>query len=110
MYGLAFGPEVLSGLFFFRDTVTAVSYLKKLKDEIVPAIKSRMNLEETFYMHDGAPAHCAQSVRQFPHKTFPDRWIGRRGPIEWPARSPDLTPTDYFFMGSDQRPRVCKKT
>ena len=25
------------------------------------------------------------------------RWIGRRGFIEWPARSPDLTPCDYWF-------------
>ena len=30
---------------------------------------------------------------------LPGRWIGRRGPIEWPARSPDLTPLDFFFWG-----------
>lgn len=30
-------------------------------------------------------------------KTFPNRWIERRGPIEWPTRSPDLTPLDYFL-------------
>ncbi|CAF4797591.1 unnamed protein product, partial [Rotaria sp. Silwood2] len=22
---------------------------------------------------------------------------GRRGPLDWPARSPDLTPTDFFL-------------
>ena len=27
------------------------------------------------------------------------RWIGRRGAIEWPARSPDLTPCDFFLWG-----------
>ena len=27
------------------------------------------------------------------------RWIGRRGTIEWPARSPDLTPLDFFLWG-----------
>ncbi|CAF2800673.1 unnamed protein product [Rotaria sp. Silwood2] len=85
------------GPFFFHDTVTAESYLEKLNDEIFPAIENRMNLEETFYMHDGAPPHYAQPVRQFLHETFPDRWIGRRGPIDWPARSPDLTPTDFFL-------------
>ena len=26
-------------------------------------------------------------------------WIDRRGPIDWPARSPDLTPMDFFFWG-----------
>jgi hypothetical protein len=25
--------------------------------------------------------------------------IGRRGTVEWPARSPDLTPLDYFLWG-----------
>ena len=25
--------------------------------------------------------------------------IGRRGPIEWPARSPDLTPLDFYLWG-----------
>ena len=25
------------------------------------------------------------------------RWLGRRGPHEWPARSPDLTPCDFFL-------------
>ena len=30
---------------------------------------------------------------------FPGRWLGRRGPHEWPARSPDLTPCDFFLWG-----------
>ena len=31
--------------------------------------------------------------------TFPNRWIGRQGPIEWPARSPELTPPDFYLWG-----------
>jgi hypothetical protein len=85
------------GPFFFHDTVTAESYLEKLNDKIVPAIENRMNLEEIFDMHDGAPPHYAQSVRKFLHETFPDRWIGLRGRIDWPARSSDLTLTDFFL-------------
>ena len=30
---------------------------------------------------------------------FPGRWIGRGGPIPWPASSPDLNPLDYFLWG-----------
>ena len=26
------------------------------------------------------------------------RWIGHRGPVFWPPRSPDLTPTFFFFV------------
>jgi len=25
------------------------------------------------------------------------KWIGRRGTVQWVARSPDLTPLDYFL-------------
>ena len=32
-------------------------------------------------------------------KSSSARWIGRRGPIDWPARSPDLTSADYFLWG-----------
>jgi hypothetical protein len=28
-----------------------------------------------------------------------DHWIGRGGPVAWPARSPDLTPLDFFLWG-----------
>ena len=31
--------------------------------------------------------------------SFPNRWIGRGGPIEWPPRSPDLTALDYYIWG-----------
>jgi len=37
------------------------------------------------------------NVRAFLNNVFRARWIGRRGEIEWPARSPDLTPLDYFL-------------
>lgn len=28
---------------------------------------------------------------------FPNRWIGRRGFVECKAKSPDLSPMDFFF-------------
>ena len=31
--------------------------------------------------------------------TFPERWIGRDGPIPWPPRFPDITPLDFFLRG-----------
>ena len=30
---------------------------------------------------------------------FPLRLISRRGNVEWPARSPDLAPCDFFLWG-----------
>ena len=39
-------------------------------------------------MQDGAPAHFSRIVREFLNNNYTNRWIGRRGPIAWPARGP----------------------
>lgn len=38
-------------------------------------------------------------MRQTLNDKFSGRWIGRNSPINWPARSPDLTPSDFFLWG-----------
>ena len=37
--------------------------------------------------------------RELKYRTKIMDWIGRRGSIDWPPRSPDLTPMDFFFVG-----------
>ena len=51
---------------------------------------------ELIFQHDGAPAHFYRQVREFLNAHYEERWIGRGGPIIWPARSPDLNVLDYF--------------
>ncbi|RVE42810.1 hypothetical protein evm_012546 [Chilo suppressalis] len=46
------------------------------------------------FQNDGAP-----QVRRHLDQTYHNRWIGRRGPIAWPPRSPDLNPIDFFIWG-----------
>ena len=53
-----------------------------------------------WFQQDGALPHFANIVRNFLDSTFPGRWIGRRGSVDWPPRSPDLTPLDFFFWGA----------
>ena len=48
---------------------------------------------------DGAPLHWGLAIRQLLNDTFPERWIGRDGPIPWPPRSPDITPLEFFLWG-----------
>lgn len=48
---------------------------------------------------DGAPAHFAAPVQDWLNEEFPDRWIGRNGPVRWSPRSPDITPLDFFLWG-----------
>lgn len=52
-----------------------------------------------YYMHDGAPAHYSVEIRTFLDEHYNGRWIGRRGPISWPPRSPDLNPLDFYLWG-----------
>ena len=42
---------------------------------------------------------CVYCNIWFLDATFPNRWIGRDGPIPWPPRSPDITPIDFFLWG-----------
>ena len=36
-------------------------------------------------------------VRRWLGRQFTGQWIGRRGPVEWPPRSPDRNPLDFNF-------------
>ena len=50
-------------------------------------------------MHDGAPAHFSVVLRNYLQTVYPNRWIGRGGPQEWPPRSPDLNSLDFILWG-----------
>ena len=41
----------------------------------------------------------SRMARQFLNQHFANKWIGRGGPIAWPARSPDLNPLDFYLWG-----------
>ena len=49
-------------------------------------------MQQVILQQDGAPAHYLREVCAFLDEQFPDRWIGRRGPVEWAPHLPDLTP------------------
>lgn len=52
-----------------------------------------------FFQQDGCPAHSSRTVTRFLNEKYGEKWIGRYGPIHWPARSPDLTPLDFYVWG-----------
>lgn len=91
--------QEIVGPFFFDDTVTGESYLQMLGDFLVPELHSRGYEPDTImFQQDGAPPHFKLEVRHWLDETFL-QWIGRAGPFPWPARSPDLTPLDFFLWG-----------
>ncbi|GFV15007.1 DUF4817 domain-containing protein [Trichonephila clavipes] len=48
---------------------------------------------------NGATCHTARATIDLLKDTFDDRLISRFGPVNWPPRSCDLTPLDYFLWG-----------
>ncbi|GFV66277.1 uncharacterized protein TNCV_2736911 [Trichonephila clavipes] len=44
-------------------------------------------------------SHTARATIDLLKDTFGDRLISRFGPVNWPPRSCDLTPLDYFLWG-----------
>lgn len=97
-----FGDRLI-GPIFLEDNLTGDIYLNMLQNIIYPLLVEIVEHDERYqenllvFQQDGAPPHFARHVREFLGQHFPAQWIGRRGPMEWPARSPDLTPLDFFY-------------
>lgn len=88
------------GPFFVEDgTITGLRYLKLLEEELWPALADHPRISQLFFQQDGAQPHYALVVREWLDAKFPGRWIRRRGAIDWPARSPDITPPDSWLWG-----------
>ena len=49
------------------------------------------------FHQNGAPAHYSHHVRRYLDNKRHENRIGRGAPVEWPARSPDLTPCDVLL-------------
>lgn len=78
----------------------ATSYKEMLQCNFIPQLRADGVLGTVWWQQDGAPAHYAQTVRDYLNETFGDRWIGRGGPVHWPARSPDLNSLVFFLWGT----------
>lgn len=94
--GQIIGPIEIHGnlngnnyLELLRDTLP--EFLEELPEEL---------RQDMWFQNDGCPAHYAVQVRRYLNEAYPNRWIGRLGPILWPPRSPDLNPLDFFYWGA----------
>ena len=52
-----------------------------------------------WWFQDGAPAHRSREIRNLLRQKFEDRVVSLHNDVEWPPRSPDLTPLDFFLWG-----------
>ncbi|GFS95225.1 uncharacterized protein TNCV_2705591 [Trichonephila clavipes] len=76
----------------------------KLPGESFSLIKLVQQFEETgsledCFQQDGTTCHTARATIDLLKDTLGDRLISCFGPVNWPPRSCDLTPLDYFLWG-----------
>ena len=98
------GDNSIIGPFFFDGNINGDTYLQMINHQVVPelqryGIQGNGALRRKWWFQDGAPAHRRRDVRDRLQELFPHRVVALGHQPEWPARSPDLTPLDFFLWG-----------
>ena len=84
------------GPFFFGEgSATVATYKDMLIRYAFPRF-SELGKDHIF-MQDGASTHYSIPVRNYLNRKRPNNQIGSGGRVNWPARSPDLTPCAFFL-------------
>ncbi|GFW39995.1 putative transposable element [Trichonephila clavipes] len=92
------------GPYFFKNdeghnvTVNGDQYRAMINNFFIPELNNH-DVQELRFQQDGSTCHTARATIDFLKDTFGDRLISRFGPVNWPPRSCDLTPLDYFLWG-----------
>ncbi|GFV20350.1 transposable element Tc3 transposase [Trichonephila clavipes] len=90
------------GPYFFKNdeghnaTVNGDRYRAVVTNCFIPELNNQ-DVQELWFQQDGATCHTARATIDLLKDTFGDRLISRFGPVNWPPRSCDLTPLDYFL-------------
>ncbi|GFV74493.1 uncharacterized protein TNCV_5129351 [Trichonephila clavipes] len=82
----------------FIVKVNGDRYRALITNFFIPEL-SNHDVQELWFQQDGATCHTARATIDFLKDTFGVRLISRFGPGNWPPRSCDLTPLDYFLWG-----------
>ncbi|GFX89030.1 mariner Mos1 transposase [Trichonephila clavipes] len=94
----------IMGPYFFKNdeghnvTVNGDPYRAMITNFFIPELNNH-DVQELWFQQDGATCHTARATIDLLKDTFGDRLISRFGPVNWPPRSCDLTPLDYFLCG-----------
>jgi len=101
------GNRAILGPFFYDVNINCELYLNMLNDEVVPEIMEifqnnlfgDVQFEDVWWFQDGAGTHRARAVALQLRELFGENVITLGQQQEWPPRSPDLTPCDFFLWG-----------
>ncbi|GFU29964.1 DUF4817 domain-containing protein, partial [Trichonephila clavipes] len=90
------------GQYFFKNheghnvTVNGDRYTAMITNFFIPELNNH-DVHELWFQQDGATCHTGRATNDLLKDTFGDRLISRFGPVNWPPKSCDLTPLDYFL-------------
>ncbi len=89
------------GPFFYDATLTGDIYLEMLEDLIIPSIQEVYGngFNRACFMQCGAPTYRRLTVKNKLQEAFGHRVMALGFDTEWPPRSPDLTPCDFYLWG-----------
>ena len=68
------------------------------------------DIQNIWWFQDGAPPHRIRDVTQRLRTIFRHNLVALHQDLEWPARSPDLTPLDFFLCRVFEEQSVCHTT
>ncbi|GFW92243.1 putative transposase [Trichonephila clavipes] len=92
------GPYVFENDEGHNVTVNGDRYRAMNTNFFIPELNTH-DIQDQWFQQDGATCHTARATIDLLKDTFGDRLISRYGPVNWPPRSCDLTPLDYFLWG-----------
>lgn len=101
------GRGDIIGPIFFDNNVNGEAYLQMIDGHVVPALDRvaryrrgrNGRFQRVWWAQDGAPCHRSRDVTERLTQLFGDRVISLNREVEWPPRSPDMTPLDFFLWG-----------
>ena len=65
---------------------------------LMPEIEAR-NLHDIWFQQDGATCHTPRETMDLLRSRFGEQFISRFGLVDWPPRSCDITPLDFYLWG-----------
>lgn len=95
--------DTIIGPYIYEENLNADRYLNFLTTFLSDYIDNNIclnRLNDLWFQQDGAPPHNARRIGECLSQMFPNKVISNNGDVRWPARSPDLSPLDYFLWGT----------
>ncbi|GFX92163.1 transposable element Tc3 transposase [Trichonephila clavipes] len=92
------------GPYFFKNdegrnvTVNGNRYRVMNTNFFIPELNNH-DVQELWFQQDGVTCHTARATIDILKDMFGDHLIARFEPVNWPLRSCDLTPLNYFLWG-----------